>query len=295
MSRRFFIALGSGRYRHLSEAEQLRSVPNDVRATTELFAAFGYESALPGLGEYDGAEQIRRKLAHWSEDAALTGDDVVVVYFAGHGSVEERDRHYLFCWDSRDGDLVTTALATEDLVRILCRGDLRHLLLILDTCAGGAGGAEASVVALRTIAYRNAHADSTGLWFLASARRKDIAEDGAFVAALGEAVETTTGRTGRRQQYLDLIELVKAVNERFEGDGRGQRAELASGLVTGLAPFLPNVGYEEELPPIGTDLEVQRRVAARDLTEHFGPRSRGVEFESEQGLSVALTMYRQAL
>lgn len=284
MSRRYFIALGSGRYRHLPEEEQLPSVSADVRATATLFASFGYESVLPGLGEYDGAEQIRQKLSHWSEDTALTSDDVVVVYFAGHGSVAERDRHYLLCWDSRDEDLATTGLATEDLVRILCRGNLRHLLLILDTCAAGAGGAEASAVALRTIAYRNAHADSTGLWFLASARRKDIAEDGAFVAALGEAVKTTTGRTGQRQQYLDLTELVKAINERFEGDGRGQRAELASGLVTGLAPFLPNAGYEEDLPPLGTDLEVQRRVVARDLTEHFGPRSRGVEFESEQGL-----------
>lgn len=284
MGRRFFVALGSGRYRHLPEDEQLRSVPTDVRSTRELFLAFGYECVLPGLGEYDGAEQIRQKLSHWSEDVALTSDDVVVVYFAGHGSVEERDRHYLLCWNSRTEDLATTALATEDLVRILCRGNLRHLLLILDTCAGSAGGAEASAVALRTIAYRNVHADSTGLWFLAAARRKDVAEDGAFVAALGEAMETTTGRTGQRQQYLDLTELVKAVNERFEGDGRGQRAELASGLVTGLAPFLPNIGYEEELPPLGTDLEVQRRVVARDLTEHFGPRSRGVEFESEQGL-----------
>lgn len=104
------------------------------------------------------------------------------------------------------------------------------------------------------------------------------------MAALTEAVETTTGRTGQRQQYLDLTELVKAVNERFDADGLGQRAELACGLVTGLAPFLPNSGYTDELPPIGTDLEVQRRVASRDLTEHFGPRSRGVEFESEQGL-----------
>ncbi len=284
MVRRFFIALGDGRYRHLPEDDQLRSVPSDVRETRDLFAGFGYESVLPGLGEYDGAEQIRQKLSHWSEDAALTSDDVVVVYFAGHGSVEERDRHYLLCWDSRDGDLATTALATEDLVRILCRGNLRHLLLILDTCAGSVGGAEASAVALRTIAYRNADAGSTGLWFLASARRKDVAEDGAFVAALTEAVETTTGRTGQRQRYLDLTELVKAVNERFEADGLGQRAELACGLVTGLAPFLPNGGYTDELPAIGTDLEVQRRVALKDLTEHFGPRSRGVEFESEQGL-----------
>ncbi|MGW6970732.1 caspase family protein [Streptomyces sp. NPDC054952] len=285
MGRQFFIALGSGKYCHLPKEEQLASVPGDVRATTELFQAFGYTAVLPGLGDYESADQIRRKLTHWSSDADLTADDVVVVYFAGHGSVEERDRHYLLCWDSQENDLVSSALATEDLVRILCRGELRHLLLILDTCSAGAGSADAVAVALQTIAYRSTSGHiSTGLWFLGSARHKDIAEDGLFVTALIAAVETTADRTGQRQQYLDLTELVKAVNEQFDGGGHGQRAELASGLVTGLAPFLANSNYREELPPQGTDLQVQRRVADRDLDEHFGPRSRGVEFESEQGL-----------
>lgn len=285
MGRQFFIALGSGKYCHLPQEEQLASVPGDIRATTELFQAFGYTAVLPGLGDYDSVDQIRRKMTHWSSDANLTADDVVVVYFAGHGSVEERDRHYLLCWDSQEDDLVSSALATEDLVRILCRGELRHLLLILDTCSAGAGSADATAVALQTIAYRStADRASTGLWFLGSARHKDIAEDGKFVTALIKAVEITAERTGQRQRYLDLTELVKAVNEQFDTEGRGQRAELASGLVTGLAPFLANSNYREELPPLGTDLQVQRRVAERDLDEHFGPRSRGVEFESEQGL-----------
>lgn len=286
MGRRFFVALGVGRYRHLSAEEQLAQVPSDVRAVRELFDGLGYRTVLPGLGEYDTAEQIRQKLRHWSTDVSLTGDDVVVVYFAGHGFARDRDRHYLLCWDSHaDEDVAATALATEDLVRILCRGELRHLLLVLDTCAAGAGSAEAAALALQSIAYRHGGAGTaTGLWFLASARRRDIAEEGRFVGTLRAAVDVTTERTGQRQQYLDLTELVKAVNERFEADGLGQRAELASGLVTGLAPFMPNSGYRESLPPIGTDLEVQRRVAAQDLVDHFGPRSRGVEFESEHGL-----------
>ncbi|PWG11655.1 hypothetical protein DF268_20920 [Streptomyces sp. V2] len=285
-ARRFFIALGVERYPNLPEHEQLGSVPSDIRAVRELLAGFGYQHVLPGLGEYESADQIRQKLRHWSADAALTPDDVVVFYYAGHGLVQDRDRHYLLCWDSRDDeDAATTALATEDLVRILCRGALSHLLLVLDTCAGAAGGADATALALQTIAYRRGGSGTAGgLWFLASARRKDLAEEGRFATALPAAVQVTTERTGQRQQFLDLTELVKAVNERFEADGTGQRAELASGLVTGLAPFLPNADYREALPPIGTDLELQRRAATLDLVDHFGPRSRGVEFESEHGL-----------
>lgn len=88
-------------------------MPGDVRATTELFQAFGYTAVLPGLGDYESADQIRRKLTHWSSDADLTADDVVVVYFAGHGSVEERDRHYLLWRDSQEDDLVSSALWTD--------------------------------------------------------------------------------------------------------------------------------------------------------------------------------------
>jgi AAA ATPase domain/Caspase domain len=285
VGRRFFIGLGSGRYRNLPETAQLPQVADDVRSMREEWIRFGYVPVLLGLGEYDGASQIKDKLSLWCADTGLTSSDVVVLYFAGHGMVEERDRHYLLCWDSREEDCAATALPTEDLMRVLCRGDLSHLLVVLDTCAGGAGTAEAATAALRTIAYRQGGDDvHRGLWFLASARRKDVADDGVFVTNLRAAVQTVTERTGQRQRYLDLTELVKAINDGFALAGQGQRAELAGGLVTGLAPFLPNAGFREDLPPVGTDLEIQRRVAGQDLAEHFGPRSRGVEFESEQGL-----------
>ena len=282
--RRFFIALGSGRYRNLPEDSQLPRATADLAEVTRLFEGFGYQSVLAGLGQYDSADQIKQKLSHWSRDIALSTNDVVVLYFAGHGATVGGDRHYLFCWDSRGDDLATTALATEDLARILCRKQLRNLLLILDTCAGGAGSADALGFALQAVAYRQSRDDvSTGLWFLASARTKDRAEDGTFVDCLRDSIATATERTGQRQRYVDLSTLVGTVNEWFDSVQVGQRAELAGGLVTGLAPFIPNTGYRQDLPPAGTDLEVQRRVADRDLTEHFGPRSRGVEYESEQG------------
>ena len=282
--RRFFLALGSGRYRNLHEDDQLPRATVDITEMARLFEGFGYQTVLAGLGQYDSADQIRQKLSHWSRDIALSPNDVVALYFAGHGATVGRDRHYLFCWDSQEDDLAATALATEDLARILCQRQLRHLLLILDTCAGGAGSADATIFALQAVAYRQSGDDvSTGLWFLASARRKDTAYDGAFVDCFRASIATATERTGQRQRYVDLSTLVGAVNERFESLQAGQRAELAGGLVTGLAPFIPNTGFRQDLPPAGTDLEVQRRVADRDLTDHFGPRSRGVEYESEQG------------
>jgi WD40 repeat protein len=282
--RRFFIALGCGRYRDLPERSQLPRANADVAAMSRLFEGLGYQTALSGLGQYDSADQIKQKLSHWSRDIALSPDDVVVLYFAGHGATVGRDRHYLLCWDSQRDDLAATALATEDLARILCQRQLRHLWLILDTCSGGAGGADAMAFALQAVAYRQSGDDtSTGLWFLASARSAEAAGDGTFVDCFSASVAAATERTGQRQRYIDLSTLVGTVNEQFESVRTGQRAELAGGLVTGLAPFIPNAGFREDLPPAGTDLEIQRRFADRDLTEHFGPRSRGVEYESEQG------------
>ncbi|MGX9921900.1 caspase family protein [Streptomyces sp. NPDC002248] len=284
--RRFFIGFGSGLYRHLPEPGQLPAVEDDLASAARLFTGLGYTQVLPGLGGYDSAEQIRRKLRHWCDDVRLGPDDILVIYFAGHGAAAGRDRHYLMCWDSEPRDPVGTALATEDLVRILCRDEPRRLLLLLDTCEGGAGAADAARHALRVLAHGQGGdtGEGTGLWFLSSARRADQAGDGVFVSALVDAVADTTRHTGQRQRYLDLTEVVSAVNERFRERRLTQRAELAGGLVTGLAPFFPHTGYHDVLPPEGTDLEMQRRFAAQDLAEHFGPRARGVEFESEQGL-----------
>ncbi|WP_433120341.1 caspase family protein [Micromonospora sp. CA-246542] len=280
--RRHLITIGAARYRNLPDAAYLPQVEADAATVAALFERFGYRRALAGLGEYATADHVRRVMSHWCQDAGIGDDDIVAVYYAGHGLVD--DRHYLLCWDSTEADLAASALPTEDLVRILTRTGLRNLLLILDTCYGGAGSAEAARVALQTLSRRlTGDAAITGMWFLSSARSRDEAGDGTMVAALPAAVEAVTARTGQRQEFLDLHDLVAELNATFRQGDSPQRAELTSGLSTGVAPFLPNLGYRADLPPQGTDLEMQRLAAKRDLVEHFGPRSRGVDFESEQG------------
>ena len=285
--RRFVITMGASRFRDLPAEAALGRVEADMRSVAGLFEGYGYEHVLQGFAQYASPDHVRTALGQWVSDIGLGARDTVVVYFAGHGIVEERDRHYLLLWSSNDQQPAATALPTEDVMRILIGTGLRSALLLLDTCYGSAAAADGASLALQTVARRFAgDQNSTGLWFLSSARAKDEAVDGAFVDLLPAAIEEVAARSGQRQRYLDLTDLVGQINDGFRDRRLGQRAELVAGLVTGLPPFIPNPAYRERLPPVGTDLEVQTRAAAReiDLTEHFGPRSRGVEFESEQGM-----------
>ncbi|MFI7121837.1 caspase family protein [Amycolatopsis sp. NPDC049868] len=282
--RRYFVSMAVNRHKELPPDEQLTRSSSDAECLADLLATFGYERALQGMGNYWTAEHVRSSLSGWSKDAALGADDVVVFYFAGHGLVADRDRHYLMCWDSSDDDPAATALATEDLVRILTRTGLRNLLVVLDTCYGGTGAADGAQLVLRTISRQLNNDGSGGVWLLSSARAKDEAGDGTFMESLLPALHEVRERTGQRQRFLDLIDVVDSVNQRFRKLGLRQRAELAAGMVTGLAPFLDNVGFRHNLPAEDTDLELQRLLAKRDLHDHFGPRARGVEFDSEPGL-----------
>lgn len=283
-SRRFLITMAVDRYPNLDgPAGDLVWPGRDAERVRELLRPDGYEQALQ-IGNYWSAQQVRTSLSHWSRDVQFGPDDVVVFYFAGHALVEDRDRHYLLCWDSVEDDPTATALATEDVLRILVRSGIGNVLFVLDTCYGGAGLRDAVQVALRGIARRSSDAVTTGMWFVSSARARDEAVDGALIDALPDALAEVGERTGQRQRYLDLVDIVEALNRRFAARGLGQRAELTAGMVTGLAPFLRNRGYREHLPREDTDLELQRRFARRELHDHFGPRSRGVDFDSEQGL-----------
>src|ERR1700728_3761217 len=59
--RRFSSALGSGRYRELPEVAQLPRAAADITAMARLFDGFGYQTVLAGLGQYDSADQFKRK------------------------------------------------------------------------------------------------------------------------------------------------------------------------------------------------------------------------------------------
>jgi WD40 repeat protein len=280
--RRFLIAAGTARYDHLAEEDWLGSVPGDLERLVGLFCGqLGYTQVLAELGDNPTSQQLRGTLSAWLTDPARRPDDLVVVYYSGHGVT--RGRHYLLTRDSEEDSPAGTALATEDLAWILGDSQVQQLLVIIDTCYAGRGVQDLGRVAAQLAEVRvEAETAGSGLWFLAAARPRDEADEGVFAEALVAAVSRP--KTGLTQPYVSLDTLVSEVNEVFAQRALAQRARVGAADAGGQAPFIPNLGYDPGAP---VDLDVESlarlRQVREDFTAHWLPRARGVALASDPG------------
>jgi WD40 repeat protein len=245
-----------------------------------MFSRLGYDHVLQELSEDPTQEQISRRLSEWLRDSERSSDDIVVIYYTGHGAIE-MGRHYLLATDSAVNNLIGTAFPAENIVFMLASSPIQHLLVILDTCYAGIGISDLTTVAAELTGARFIHeAHGSGLWFIAAARPWDEAEQNVFADALLRALETA--KAGQRQRYIHPGEIIDSVNRDLKDRGRQQRARYNVGDSSGLPLFFTNPRYDPLLPT-GIDLDTQRRLREQDRLEHFSPRSRGVEFDSEPG------------
>ncbi|MGN9808317.1 caspase family protein [Micromonospora sp. BQ11] len=281
---RRLIAAGTGTY---LDAAPLPAVADDVVSVGDLFTRLGYDVDPVVLDP--PADELRRTLAH----AADVGSGVVVFYYSGHGD-RERDRHYLLCADSRPGRLASSALATEDVIRILTGGSVRRLLVILDTCYAGDGAidavrAAAKLVSAELLATPGARPELLStLSLIAAARPRQLALDGAFSAAMRAALDDHT-LAGARQRFLDLAQLVGWLNDEFRRRGIRQHAVPIELWREDGFGFFPNPRYRPDLPAEGIDLAVQQTwetSRSEDLASHFVPRGRGSD-----GMDVPTAFY----
>jgi uncharacterized caspase-like protein len=97
------------------------------------------------INEEATVRNIRSALLTWLRGA--TDDDLVVIYFAGHGAPDPArlDDHYLLAWDTDLDDLPATALLMEDVSDAIRRVYHKHLVLLADAChSAGVGGQTAT-------------------------------------------------------------------------------------------------------------------------------------------------------
>ncbi len=276
--RRFLIAAGTRRYRDPAISD-LPGVDADVERVAELFAALGYTRVLAECGKDPTAHEFLSRFESWLADPDRRPDDIVVVYYAGHGVRAKGGYHYLLCADSRLDHLVSTAIKTNDLAMLL--GDetlMCRSLILLDTCYAGAGVADVAALANQLAGARPRGA--TNLWMLAAARARDEASERAFTSALSAVLAGP--RAGARQRFVDLSEVTERVNDHFRERHPHQHASCTAVDTAGMPPFFPNPNFVPGLSSVELDVETLQRMR-RERAAHFDPRARGVEYVGEVG------------
>ncbi|NUO59067.1 MAG: caspase family protein, partial [Hamadaea sp.] len=146
MAGRFFVGAATTEYAPSTGLASLPELAAELDRATKLFTELGYES-VPGFGLNLTSVEFVHRLREFLLDAARRPDDVIVVYYTGHGEVAgsardvlllpmadaTHDRSFTFL---RAGDLTGRLLDSDEPGQLVGQ----QLLVILDTCYAGAGG-----------------------------------------------------------------------------------------------------------------------------------------------------------
>lgn len=272
--RRYLIAAGTRRY---TEFDELPEAHRDVERIVSLFETMGYDRVLGEVSRDPGAEQFENAVADWCADTELTSEDVLVLYYAGHGDRPAAGGYRLACPLST-AQRPRSWLWLENLAATVSDSALRNVLFIIDACHASTGAAQIGAVVDSFTAIRpRGDTIGSGTWVMASARHRDLADDGAFTVELERAVSMGDGPS---QRYLSPAGLADRVTRAFERDGRHQHAVCSVTDQAAQPPFFPNPHYEPGAEVGGSG---PRGGEATDFTSHFAPRGRGVEYIHDPG------------
>ena len=136
MGRRLALVIGNEHYEDHGLAA-LAAPAADVRALTEVLAA-------AEIGAFDDvvclmdetASRIQRETARFCN--AKTPEDLLLLYFSGHGVLDEDGQLYLAARDTERSLLSGSAVPAAFLTREMDRSRARQQILILDCCHSGA-------------------------------------------------------------------------------------------------------------------------------------------------------------
>jgi WD40 repeat protein len=253
---KYYIATGTATYPATSNVSQLPSVEEDVRELRTSLEVLGYRNALPVLPTNPSREQLL-DLGEWFRLSDRHPDDEVILYYTGHGSVD--DVHYLLLASGK-------RFSTVEFFREIAREPIvRSVLIVLDTCQSGALGIDiGQVFADFEERLEKAQAHIT---VLTSCRSRQEAKESTFTPAFCRALRNQADPT---QQFLHFQDVTKAVRDLLP---KWQRMQvfIKPETETGECPFrFPNPQYDSNIPN-DLDLETQRRIIERKT--HWDPRN----------------------
>ena len=138
MARKLALIIGNSQYDDAGLA-RLAAPDVDVRALAEVLST-------PGIGAFDevvplmneGLANVRRAIARFFD--AKHRDDLLMLYFSGHGVRDEQGHLYLAVRDTERAILAGTAIEASYVTTRMDRSASKRLVLVLDCCHSGAFG-----------------------------------------------------------------------------------------------------------------------------------------------------------
>jgi caspase domain-containing protein len=168
---------------------------------------------------------------------------LVIVYFAGHGMVDARDRHYLVPHDAKRDNLVGTALQSEQFKQRLDELKTNRLVVFVDACHSGGIGRAGVRGGLSKFDAVKALGAGAGRYVIASCRSDqesfELKNNGIFTSHLLELLKCEADDFGDVEE-IDIFDLypklkhkVKATALREFGKDQEPIADMteATGIV----------------------------------------------------------------
>src|SRR5262245_28577649 len=138
MARKLALIIGNSQYDDAGLAK-LAAPDVDVRALADVLKApgiGGFDEVIPLMNE--GLATVRRSIARFFD--LRHRDDLLFMYFSGHGIRDEQGHLYLAVRDTERSILAGTAIEASYVTARMDRSASKRLVLVLDCCHSGAFG-----------------------------------------------------------------------------------------------------------------------------------------------------------
>lgn len=277
------VLVATGTTQGLEEAASRSALASALQRVTDvLTSTFGFD-AKPGFGLGLAAGQMRSGLRAVCNN--LSADDLMVVYHTGHADLAGA-QHRL--WWADTVDRYTNSMLTAELAElVLADTPVTRALIILDTCHAGAGGAEALLAGMRSLADPAGWgAKGKTLAVITAAHPREQILPGQFADLFARAAHDRAA-AGHEPQFVTLQALVSRMNADKQRSGwQTVGHSVLFQAAEEVLPFFPNPRYDPRLHGLDTLTELrisEQQHRQEDLRSHFGPRARGAAGPDEPG------------